>query len=115
MTDKRIYEIITNDGTYRMEIPEDWKITFGPVAIGAGKRNAWDAGGGSMALRIYESEVRQRAIVTGVESFRDLSIPLTKLVRTVKANTAKNSARGPKGTMSSETNEVEYDDRWEAA
>ena len=115
MAEKRTYEIVTHDGTYRIEIPEDWKITFGPVAIGGGKRQSYGFDGGSMALRIYESEVRQRAIFTGVESFRDLSIPVKKLVRTVKANTTKKSERGPKGSKSSEANEVEYDEKWEAA
>ena len=113
--DKRTYEIVTNDGTYRIDIPDDWKVTFGPVAVGGSKRGNWDVGGGSMALRLYESEVRQRAIFTGVTSFRDLSIPVKKLVRTVKANTARKSERGPKGSKSSESNEVEYDEKWEDA
>ena len=113
--DKRTYEIITNDGTYRIDIPDDWKVTFGPVAIGGGKRGGYDIGGGSMALRLYESEVRQRAIFTGVKSFRDLSIPVKKLVRTVKEQSESKTERGPKGRKSSGTDVVEYDDKWEDA
>jgi hypothetical protein len=115
VTDKRTYEIVTNDETYRIEIPEDWKVTFGPVAVGGGKRGGFGDPSGSMALRLYESEVRQRAIFTGVRSFRDLSIPVKKLVRTVKEQSKSASTRGPKGTSSSGEKQVEYDEAWEAA
>jgi hypothetical protein len=111
----RTYEIVTNDGTYRIEIPEDWKVTFGPVAVGGGNKRGFGDSSGSMALRLYESEVRQRAIFTGVSSFRDLSIPITKLVRTVKEKSARSAQHGPKGSKSSAESEVEYDERWEDA
>lgn len=113
--EKRTYEIITHDATYRIDIPDDWKVTYGPIAIGGSKRGSWDASGGSMALRLYESEVRQRAIFTGVTSFRDLSIPVKKLVRTVKEESKAASTRGPKGRTSTSEAKVEYDEKWEDA
>lgn len=114
MTDKRTYEIVTHDGTYRIDIPDDWKVTFGPVAVGGSKRGFGDPSG-SMALRLYESEIRQRAIFTGVTSFRDLSIPVKRLVRTVKEQSKSARAAGPKGRTSSSETAVEYDEKWEDA
>lgn len=73
------YEIITNDGRYRITIPTSYKVTFGPVAVGGKLRNGgWGEPGGSMALRIYESDIKQRAVFTGVKSFRDMSILLQR-------------------------------------
>jgi hypothetical protein len=80
MTEKRnvVYEIKTrSEGRVRVTVPEDWKVTFGPVAPGAGKY----AGGGELALRFYESDTKQRAIFTDVQSFRDLSIPVQRLIK----------------------------------
>ena len=71
------YEIVTNDGKYRITIPTTFKVTFGPVAVGGKLRGGgYGEPGGSMALRIYESDTKQRAVFVGVKSFRDISIPL---------------------------------------
>jgi hypothetical protein len=70
----RTYEIVSAEGRFRMDIPEDWKVTYGPVSPG-GKY-----GGGSNALRVYESDTKQRAIFIDVTSFRDLSIPVQRLL-----------------------------------
>ena len=56
----------------QVDIPEEWKITFGPIVVGASKTD----GRIPIALRIYETEKLQRAIFTDVESFRDMSIPI---------------------------------------
>lgn len=62
-----------------IEIPEDWKITFGPWSPRERSRamtqNMVEAKPGWI-LRVYESKEKQRAVFTNVESFRDLSIPL---------------------------------------
>ena len=62
----------SRDGELQIDIPDNWKVTYGPVSPGA--RN------GELALRIYEAETKQRAIFTGVQSFRDLSIPVRRKV-----------------------------------
>lgn len=72
MSEKRIYEIVSASGRQRIEIPDDWKVTYGPVSPGK-------ASYGGNALRLYESETKQRAIFTDVISFRDLSIPVKVL------------------------------------
>lgn len=69
------YLILHKDGTERkITVPDDWKVTFGPVCV---PRGGEKYGGGSsmpLALRFYESDTKQRAIFTNVASFRDLSI-----------------------------------------
>lgn len=73
----RIYQVVGKEEVFEIAVPEDWKVTFGPVAVGSGRINS--EGGGSMALRFYEDDKRQRAIFTGVRSFRDLSIPIRRV------------------------------------
>lgn len=70
----RTYEIITNAGSIRMDIPESWKVTYGPVSPGSKY-----GGGEGNALRVYEGTDKQRAIFLNVKSFRDLSIPIMRL------------------------------------
>jgi hypothetical protein len=69
--------VFENGGNrFKIDIPVDWKITFG--AFQQGKYG----GEGGYALRIYESENKQRACFTNVRSFRDLSLPITRFVKT---------------------------------
>lgn len=63
-----------SEGTFKIEIPADWKVTFGAFQQGR-------FGDEGSALRIYEAENKQRACFVGVNSFRDLSIPVTRLVK----------------------------------
>lgn len=71
-TEKKTYLVEKRSGErVKITVPEDWKVTFGPIAVGGRSGNS-----GSLALRFYESDTKQRAIFTGVESFRDLSIPV---------------------------------------
>jgi len=72
-----------------IEIPDDWKMTFGPWS----PRNRSDTprtyteGDNQRKpgwiLRIYEGKEQQRAVFTNVESFRDLSIPVFRKKITV--------------------------------
>jgi hypothetical protein len=71
----RTYEVRTTEGSYRIDIPADWKVTYGPVSPGT--KGSYGEGN---ALRIYESDTKQRAIFTGVQSFRDVSIPVQRLM-----------------------------------
>lgn len=68
----RTYELLTKDGKFRIDIPEAWKVTYGPV-IGA---KGYDGGG--MVFRVWESDKQQRALFSNVISFRDLSLPLQR-------------------------------------
>ena len=68
----------TTHEKFKITIPEDWKVTFGKQ-IGAPRD--YEAG---RELRLYETETKQRACFTGVTSFRDLSIPVTRIVTTDK-------------------------------
>lgn len=76
----RTYEIVTTDGAIRMDIDESWKVTYGPVSPGS------KSYGGGNALRVYESDTKQRAIFLDVLSFRDLSIPVQRLLVKTKAS-----------------------------
>lgn len=71
---KRQYLIKSSGETRIITIPESWKVTYGPVSPGS------KYGDGNV-LRVYESKEKQRAIFTNVVSFRDLSIPVRKLVK----------------------------------
>lgn len=62
----------SNGDQFKIEIPADFKVTFGSTG---GNR-----GFGDKELRIYEAESKQRACFVGVASFRDLGLPLTRLV-----------------------------------
>ena len=64
-----------HDGTFKIEIPADWKVTFGAFQSGR------FGGEGGAALRIYEAENKQRACFVDVKSFRDLSIPVSRLIK----------------------------------
>ena len=59
----------------QIDIPETWKVTFGPAHIGETVKSS-SSGKVSMALRVYESEKMQRAVFTNVLWFRDMSIPV---------------------------------------
>lgn len=106
MTDNavRTYEIQTTLGLIRMDIPEDWKVTYGPVSPG----NKGTYGEGN-ALRVYESETKQRAIFVGVTAFRDLSIPVKRLL--VKRKGEDNWSTDSTGNSSRNSKEI-VERRW---
>jgi hypothetical protein len=74
----RTYELAFKDGgVARIDIPETWKITFGPVAGAKGVVE-----GAGFAFRAWQTEGKQRLLFTRVESFRDVSLPMqVKAVR----------------------------------
>lgn len=72
--EKRTLLIVHENGNEtQIDIPAEWKVTFGLAAPGAEHVKGSRMG---LALRIYETEKMQRAIFTDVVSFRDMSIPI---------------------------------------
>jgi len=71
-TEVRTYELAFKDGgVARIDIPETWKITFGPVAGAKGVVE-----GAGFAFRAWQTEGQQRLLFTRVQSFRDVSLPM---------------------------------------
>jgi hypothetical protein len=67
----RTYEVVTRDlGSFRIKIPETWKVTYGPVVGAKGDGGQFQGN----ALRVWESDTKQRALFMGVISFCDRSI-----------------------------------------
>jgi len=80
--DTRTLLVKDDSGTFRLTVPADARITFGPMmAKGYGDR---------LTLRIYEKETRQLAAFVGVETFRDLGLPLERLVITESGESSWN-------------------------
>lgn len=74
---KVTYLLQMQDGTQKkVTVPEDWKVTFGPLTPG-GKG---EPSHGAKALRFWTGKDKQRAVFTNVESFRDMSIPIEEKV-----------------------------------
>jgi hypothetical protein len=74
------YLLNMQDGTrQKITCPTDWTVTFGPLTPGSKDGNNGHRG---IALRIRDG-VRQKAVFTGVESFRDTSMEIeVELVKT---------------------------------
>lgn len=70
-SEKRTYVLNMRDGTkQKITIPGNWKLTFGPLTPGS--KDAGLNSSGALVLRIYEgNKDNQRAVFTGVESWRD--------------------------------------------
>jgi len=89
-----------------VDIDPNWKVTFGPM-------NPGTKGESKMALRIYESETKQRACFANVVSFRDISIPVRKRSYEVESETVSsyddegNSKSSSKTTVDREWKELD--------
>jgi hypothetical protein len=70
--DAKIVLLVKRDrgGDFTIEVPADWKVTFGAVNPGSPPH-----GRDLHCLRIWEGE-KLRAVFCDVRGFRDLSIPL---------------------------------------
>ena len=65
------YLLNMKDGTrQKITCPTEWTVTFGPLTPGSKDSNNGYHG---IALRIRDGQ-RQKAVFTGVESFRDMSM-----------------------------------------
>lgn len=71
----------TNDGQLKIEIPAGARITFGPTIPFERKNGAYHRNDG-YSLRVYENSRNDSliAVFAGVQSFRDVTIPVSKLV-----------------------------------
>jgi hypothetical protein len=75
------------DGTQKkLTIPDDWKVTFGPLVPGSKDGSLNSAG--AVALRMWsgnKGKEIQHAVFTNVESFRDTSIEIMEQKEEVKS------------------------------
>lgn len=79
------YFLSMRDGTkQKITCPTKWKITFGPLVPGSKDGNL--NGSGATSLRFYDG-THQKAVFTGVESFRDMSIGIEVEVEKVQQET----------------------------
>lgn len=66
--------LVQGKKTFKITIPDDAKVTFGPWSPPKGERH-WEDGNKTGTLRIYQgSKENIIACFSGVESFRDLSM-----------------------------------------
>lgn len=69
------------DGIFKVAVPADAKVTFGPVTP---KEHSEVDGGrcgrSNLCLRIYQSDEKQLAAFTRVIAFRDMSLKVERLV-----------------------------------
>jgi len=68
----RTYEVTTKTGEFRITVPSDTRVTFGPV-LGTGGRAVHDDGN---SLRFWRGKDTQLALFLQVVAFRDTSLPL---------------------------------------
>lgn len=69
------------DGEKRISIPKDAKLTFGPAIPGPSKDRGFGPREMEYALRVYlKTKDNLIAIFTGVREFREIDMPVEKLV-----------------------------------
>lgn len=85
---KKVLHLVLRDGkAKRITIPEEWKVTFGPLVPGA---KDGTNGSSSTALRLWSGKKGaeiQHAVFTNVESFRDMSIEIMEEHEDVRQET----------------------------
>ena len=94
----------------RVTVPSDWKVTCGPIVPtrSQNRNNSYGGYDAPHCIRFYEANDKQRAIFTGVTAFRDLSIPVEKMVQRVESGTY--SKKTEKGELAESATAVE--DAW---
>lgn len=73
---KKKYLVSAQPADFVIEVPADWKLTFGAVNPGAGNMGRHDL----HCLRVWEGQ-KLRGVYCDVRGFRDLSIPLARKVQ----------------------------------
>jgi hypothetical protein len=76
----------------KITVPSHWRVTFGP--LNPGSKNI--AANGAPALRFYEAENKQRAVITEVISFRDMSIRVEEKRTNIKREVLSKDTHGGK-------------------
>lgn len=68
------------DGDFRVQIPDDATVTFGPTIPYEPKRGY--SGGNHYSLRVYEGRSKDKllAVFGGVQHFRDMTLDVSRLV-----------------------------------
>lgn len=100
----KTYLVERHNEVLKVTVPEDWKVTFGPLFT----PSKGGYGGPANCIRFYETKEKQRAIFMNVTGFRDLSIPVMKQVKIVKKqDNMKKDANSMKSSS-----EVEVESEW---
>ncbi len=87
------YLLNMRDGSrQKITCPTEWTVTFGPLTPGSKDANNGSFG---IALRIRDG-VRQKAVFTGVESFRDMSMEIEQEITKTKEETFFREEEGEK-------------------
>jgi len=76
----KTYIIQCSDGVRKIQIPDDWKVTFG--RLHGGRETTYH--GTENVLRVYETKEKQRAVFVNVITFMDIDINPMKLVKNKK-------------------------------
>lgn len=112
-SDKKIqlYLQMDGEGDKIIEVPANWKITFGYVNP-AKSKDAYRSNEGH-CLRLYDG-TKLRAAIGNVTGFRDLSIPVARKVeREVGASSWENDSDGNVDSHTTRTIESEVVDESE--
>lgn len=87
--------VSTTKGEYKITIPAEAKLTFGPAIPYAGKDRGYGAHVSEYALRIYiGTKENLVAVFTGVIEFRDLNMEISKKVTSEAGKTLWKSDEG---------------------
>jgi len=80
-TSGRTLLLNTADGDMRITLPDGARVTFGP-SIPYQKKDSYSAGREGYSLRVYADKGTDSliAVFGGVNSFRDINLPLAKLI-----------------------------------
>jgi hypothetical protein len=84
--------LVFGEKTFKITIPDDSRITFGPWSPpSATKNTAWDAADKRGTLRIYEGKSKTSeniiAVFTGVTGFRDLTLQYSEQMLKLEGET----------------------------
>jgi len=97
------------DGDFRIQIPDDATVTFGPTIPYTPKEGRF-GGGNHYSVRVYEGHSKDKllAVFAGVQHFRDQVIPVERLV---VRESGKSLWKSDEGGYHAET-EVKHSSFW---
>jgi len=105
----RVILLETNEGDKRITLPAGSRITFGPT-IPYQKKDSYGQEHKGYSLRVYSSSATDSliAVFCGISSFRDITIPVEKLIiREAGKSVWKSDEHGYKVE-----NEVQKEGKW---
>lgn len=79
----RVLLVEDGKGAFKIEIPHDAKVTFGPSFVAKGERRGmYDGNRQEYALRVYvgNKETGLIGVWTGVHQFREIGIPVHRAI-----------------------------------